>query len=159
MRGDLILYEAVAGVPFDWLIAHFTHGKFAHVEIDLGDGTMVSEHGNGLTRSNLDSKRPHVLVHPKGNIEAGIAWVSRELLAAQKDGEVHEYGWLDIFTEAVKVLGGKLTVGAEGQWDCSDFATRYLLAADAAGPLGDAAANPGSVSPNDLARAFGVPVK
>ena len=161
MRGDFVLYQSKPGSIADWLVARFTYGPYVHAAVDMGDGTFVAElTQSGLTRHPANGKdRSLVFVHPRGNLEVGLAWVEDQLAAAGKDPErteSHEYGWVDIVVDAAKVLGFKLILRRETEWDCSDFVTRYLVAAGAAGPLGKAARDPQTVSPNDLARAFGV---
>lgn len=150
MRGDLILYRS-DGSLFDRTIVWATHGPFTHVEIDLGDGTSVGAQDNGIAIHRYIVGRGAVEVSPKASkadIEAGLRWT---LMQVGK-----KYGWADIFSNGLKILGIPFDISEPGTYDCSDLATRYLIAANAAAPLGALANNPGLVSPNDLARAFGV---
>lgn len=156
MRGDVVLFKSGGGL-FDQLIMWATKGPYTHVEIDLGNGLFVGEHSSGVVVHKPEPGRSVELFRPKGNLEAGLAWVG-EVIAENKAsrGEAHEYGFIDIAAEAFRVLGMKMNLRSAGAWDCSDFVTRYLIVAGAAGPLGRQASDPGMVSPNDIARAYGI---
>lgn len=150
MRGDVVLFLS-SGAPHDRLIAWGTKGPFVHVEIDLGNEEFIGEHPNGIVRyRGIRPKSTASFTPPasQADIELGLKWA--EMQVGKK------YGWGDIFSEGLKVLGLAFSFSIPNQWDCSDFVTRYLKVARAAGPLGDAAENPGTVSPNDLARAYQV---
>lgn len=157
MRGDVVLFLGAAN-PQDWLIEWATKGPYTHVELDLGNGKFVGEHSSGIVvHDGIIGRNVVAFTPPHADIEAGMAWVDKVVAEqAASKGEAHEYGWLDITAEALKVLGVKFGMQSQGEWDCSDFVTRYLIVAGAAGPLGSAAKNPGTVSPNDLARAYGI---
>lgn len=155
-RGDVLLFSSSNGL-FDVLIKHFTKGKFTHAEIDLGDGTFVGEHANGLVRHKagpVDARfSPKVSAE---DLAEGLAWVEEQIKAAGNP-EAREYGIFSIADDALKVLGlDKVLLSRPGEWDCSEFVWLYLKAAHADGPL--KVADGTTVSPNDLARAFGVPV-
>ncbi len=162
MRGDFVLYRAKGGDPFEWLISTVTKGPFIHSEIDMGDGTYIGEHGKGITRHPADYGRVKegsaVLVTPRGDLELGLKWVEAMWREAVANHETHEYGYLDLVTDAARAFSPRYIILRlkPNDWDCSDFVTRYLNMAHAAGPLGALAANPEIVSPNDLARAFHV---
>lgn len=156
MLGDLVLYKSDGSIG-DWFISNFTDGPFTHVEIDMGNNICIGEHGSGLWRGNCDWGRPHIFVTPLHVVsQAGLQWVMTQYEQELANGSAHPYGWLDIASEALKIMGQRIILRQKGAWDCSDFATRYLIAAGAAAPLGKLATTPELVSPNDLARAFGV---
>lgn len=148
-RGDIVLCKYVG---WDCTIIEWaTHGPFCHVEIDLGDGTFIGAHGNGISKVPSAVGSQYVYVTPKAtdaDINAAIVWAEKQLGQA--------YGWTDIFNDGLKLFGIPLTISLDKMMDCSDFVTRYLLVARAAGPLGELALNPSKVSPNDIGRAFGV---
>lgn len=160
MRGDFTLYKARWWNPAEWLISHFTNGPYIHCEIDLGDGWRVGEHGVGIFVHKEDLADP-VFVTPKSRIgqqgiEDGLAWVNDVILEQQQSGgKAHRYGWTDIIADILKLIGQKIALKDDGHWDCSHFVTRYLIHAQAEQPLGILAKDPATVSPNDLARAFG----
>lgn len=165
MRGDFVLYEKKPHDLADWLVSWGTKGRFVHVEIDLGDGTFIGEHGKGLISHPQDAGRGCIFVSPKSNsatgIEKGLAWV--ETVKAEQEashGKAHEYGWLDIVSDAFKTLGANVILGKPGEWDCSHFVALYLQIAGADAPLQSQGLmkHPETISPNDLARAFGVSV-
>lgn len=150
MRGDIVLFKS-SGSLFDRLIQWATKGPYVHVEIDLGDGKLIGAHNEGITVSQGNRGRHTVSFRPPASdldLEYGCKWA--ELQAGK------QYGWLDIISNGIKVLGIPLEVGTPGRWDCSDYATRYLVVARADRPLGSKANDPGLVSPNDIARAYGV---
>lgn len=161
MRGDFVLYKAKPGAFIDWLISHFTRGPYIHVEIDLGDGNFVGEHGSGITVHPRDNDIPANFVTPKSKegqkgIDTGMQWVEAVIEKVKKAPKDYKYGWLDIVADATKILGAKITFRKSNAWDCSHFVTLYLQVADADWPLGNLTQNPDTVSPNDLARAYGV---
>lgn len=157
MRGDFVLYIAKPGDPIDWLISKVTKGPYVHVELDLGNGQFVGEHGAGITVHPGDNNVPSDFVTPistKGpaGIEAGMQWVEIVIKQEQQNPKAHRYGWRDIVVDAVRVFGFTLRLSKQGAWDCSHFVALYLSVAGAAGPLNGQ--NPETVSPNDLARAY-----
>lgn len=157
MRGDFVLYKPAPSDPVGWVIDHFTSGPYDHVEIDLGNGMFVGEHGKGLTVHTQDIKKPAAaFVTPKGDIEKGLEFVNLCIKEEASNPHAHEYGWLDIISDSLKIMGSTLILRRDGSWDCSHFVTLYLIAASAAAPLGPLVKHPETVSPNDLARAFGV---
>lgn len=151
MRGDVVLFKADPKDPTDRLISLTTKGPFVHVEIDLGNGELIGAHFDGIDRykgvPGSNTKSFHPPATPE-DIEYAIKWA--EMQVGKK------YGWTDILSNGFKLLGIPLELGEPGHWDCSDFASRYLVVARASGPLGRAAENPGLVSPNDIARAYRV---
>jgi len=161
MRGDFVLYQAKKGNLADWLVSRFTNGQFVHVEIDLGDGTFVGEHGTGILVHPADNSVKADFVTPvskdgQAGIEAGMRWVEGVIEEERKNPQAHEYGWLDITADVFKVFGQKVILRKKGEWDCSHFVAMYLHIANADGPLGHLMASPETISPNDLARAYGV---
>jgi hypothetical protein len=161
MRGDFVLYRGSKTNPFEAAIMYFSKGPFCHTEIDMGDGTFIGEHGKGLTRHSSD--RVGVLVGlqygkvTSADVDRGLAWVEKMYAEDVKNNETHEYGWWDLISAAAKFVGLHIILRLKvGDWDCSDFVTRYLVVAGAAGPLGAAAKEPETVSPNDLGRAFNI---
>lgn len=156
-KGDFVLYRGSSRDPFEAIIMEFTHGPFCHVELDMGDGNFLGEHSTGLTLHPDDTGRSIVFVTPKGDITAGLAWADAMWQEAKKDPSSHVYSWTDIVMDGLRAIGIGLVLGQpKGEWDCSDFITRYLIVAGAAGPLGALAKDPSTVSPNDLARAFNI---
>lgn len=150
MRGDVVLFKS-SGSLSDRAIEIATKGPYVHVEVDLGGGKFIGAHVNGIVIHDGTAGRNTTSFHPKAldsDIEYGLKW------AVMQAGK--EYGWTDIISNGFKLVGLPFDIGEPGHWDCSDFVTRYLLVARAAGPLGSRADDPGLVSPNDLARAFGI---
>lgn len=162
MRGDFVLYEGKPGNFADWLIIHFSGGgPYVHCEIDLGNGLFVGEHGQGITVHKMDHTIKSDFVTPKSKegqkgIDLGMQWLNKVIAEAQKDQNSHRYGWLDIAVDVARIFGARLTLQRTGAWDCSHFVTLYLQVADADWPLGRLTQEPETVSPNDLARAYGV---
>lgn len=149
MRGDIILYKSSGSVG-DRIIASATHGPFVHCEIDLGNGKTIGARYDGIKVHPEFVGRGEARITPKADkedIEFALAWAEKQV------GK--KYGWLDIASNGLKIIGIPFELGKPDTWDCSDFCTRYLTIAHADGPLGDLAGDPGLVSPNDLARAFG----
>ena len=157
MRGDLILF-ASQGSFSDRIIEWGTHGKFVHVEIDIGGGLSIGEHVAGLLIHKTPTQPGIVFVSvkaPKENIDHGMSWANG---LAKLPQEKREYGWTDIMADALKIVGAGHLPGVPGHWDCSDFAYRYLIEVGAVPDRGRGL-DPATVSPNDLARMFGIPTK
>lgn len=148
MRGDIVLVKS-QGLWYQRIIEWATHGPYVHCEIDLGDGKFIGAHDAGITIIGSATGPRYVYVTTSLNlddIEAGLRW------AMMHEGD--RYGWSDIFDDANKVLGVPVYLGIDHWMDCSDFVTRYLIAAKCAGPLGALADHPETVTPNDLARVY-----
>ncbi len=150
MRGDVVLF-ASGGKFYERVIEWATKGRFVHVEIDLGGDQYIGAHNAGITIYKGTRGRNTASFTPpasKDDIEYGLKWAEGQAGKA--------YGWTDIISNGLKVAGLPISIGETGHWDCSDFVTRYLLVSRAAEPLGKSAEDPGLVSPNDIARAYGV---
>lgn len=153
MIGDLILYRST-GRWYERLITLATHGPFVHVAIVVDESRVLAARARGIGYEPLSPEDAlHTVVSLAGRasdvgINVGLAWAMRQ---AGK-----EYGWLDIVYQAVKFVwpGNPLRFGEEGHYDCSDFACRYLIHAGV--QLPDSCLDSYTVTPNDLARVFGV---
>jgi hypothetical protein len=145
MRGDLLFYR-----PKDFighLIAKGTNGPFCHVAVDQGDGTNIAADWSGI-RVYIDS-RPATATHLPyfADIPAGFAWLEQQV--------GRKYGFLDVLDIGARLLlHTSFYVAQPNSYDCSDLATRYLIACGLADWLGPLAQEPHLVSPNDLARRF-----
>lgn len=150
MRGDLLFYTPRDIV--DRLICWGTHGPFAHVAIDLGDGTVIEATPRGIRRNPVSyTNSVHYPVFPTTSpalIEKGIAWLNQQVGKA--------YGWTAIFDQVLRFFGDtQVYVYDRDDYDCSDLATRYLLLASPK-LVGRLSHNPSLVSPNDLARQLNI---
>ena len=160
MRGDIILFASV-GKWTDKVIvwADKDHGKFVHVEIDLGGSKSIGEHTAGLLIHNTPTQPGIVFVSlkhiPSSEIEHGLLWATQ---FAARPLERREYGWLDIAADALKIVGLPHVPGIPSQMDCSDFVYQYLNRVGAV-PKADRGRDPATISPNDIARMFGIPTK
>lgn len=152
-RGDLILYRST-GRWYERLITFATRGPWVHVAIVTDADTVIAARSNGIRYEAMppDDDR-HATISLDGRatpegIEQGLAWAVKQL----GDG----YSWADILYQGMKLLwpGNPLRFYVAGRFDCSEFATRYLLIADVALP--PAFDDVATISPNDIARAFGV---
>lgn len=153
MRGDLIFY--VAGpVWYERLIAHFTHGPYCHVEVDMGDGTAIGAYRNGVRQRPIPGDRLTVRfpLHASSpdRLADGLSFLTAEIGKS--------YGWADIFNQVLKILRSPIFLSEPGEYDCSDLVTRYvcLCGGPVFAALGDRAQEPHMVTPNDLARAAGL---
>jgi hypothetical protein len=147
-RGDLLLYAATS-VWYEQLISRVTQGPFVHVSIIYDEQHCLAADANGISVDSLpaeDSQHVVISIDPKLDIEQGLEWASLQV--------GRKYGWTDIAYQAVKFLApnNPFQFGHLGQWDCSDYATRYLQ--HIGYPLPDMYSDPYSMTPNDLARLF-----
>lgn len=155
--GDLRFYHS-SGSPADDVIAA-TSGWAVHVDIELGDGSLLGELSGGLARYAAPEGVPagRVVIYPTAQhttpsrLALALNWAIGQL-AGQRG-----YGWADIADAGLHMLapGEPFLLAGEGQWDCSDFATRFCVQAGI--PLPDALAQePHSVTPTQLAAALGL---
>lgn len=156
-RGDLVLYRS-SGRWYERLIALATNGPFVHVAIVVDPLTVIAARTQqGISYERIPPEDAfHATIPLAGKttsagIEQGLAW------ACAQQGK--EYGWMDIAYQALKFLWptNPLRFSIAGHYDCSDFATRYLIHAGVSLP--DSYLDSYTVSPNDLARWSGLPAK
>lgn len=151
MRGDLVLYMKPVSL-MEKLTVWATHGPYFHSEILLDDLRTVGAHHDGVRLGAIPVNDPgkYTLIHlPAGaDIEAGLAWTKQQI------GK--EYGWLDVFNQAVKFLfpNNPFQITQVNHWDCSDFCTRYLMECDV--DLPEEYQDPYQNTPNDLGRWAGL---
>lgn len=154
--GDLRFYRS-SGDLADTIIADVA-GPFVHVELDMGDGTGIGELSGGLKRYPIATNPPPplVTVWPIAGhtsllaIKAALVWA--EAAAAAHPG----YGWLDVLDAGLHVIDPHAPfIGDPGEWDCSDFVTRFLIQAGVMLPL-TLENEPHLVTPSELAKALGV---
>jgi cell wall-associated NlpC family hydrolase len=152
--GTLLLFRS-SGLWYERAIALITHGPYVHVAISLPNGQVIAATPHGIEIGTLTqdmlSLCDSVDLTPytsKADIQAGLVWA-----VAQKG---KEYGWLDIFYQALKFVwpNNKLRFGVTGEFDCSDFACRYAQQAGVVFP--DGWNDPYSMTPNDIGRVFGL---
>jgi len=150
-RGDLILYRS-SGAWYERAIVVATKGPMVHVAIQLSDVQVIAAGSKGIALfpySAQDKLCTTVSLAsyatPEG-IERGLAW------AIAQEGK--RYSWWDIFYQAIKFMNpnNPFRFYREGEFDCSDFASRYLM--EAGVQLPEIYQDPYANSPNDLARLF-----
>ena len=149
-RGNVLLYKS-SGKWYERLICYATSGLYCHVAIALSADTVIEATGKGIARNMLQSGRGVTAIDltkyaTPERIEQALAWAEMQV------GK--RYGWVDIMSQAIKFLtpNNKLRIGAENQWDCSDYCTRYIQHAGIILP--DSFSDPYANTPNDLARVF-----
>lgn len=152
MRGDVLLYRS-DGSLFDRLIAWRTHGPFVHTGIDLGDGTMIdATSSSGVTRHPVRYERAIAMsILPKSSpeqIETGIAWLSERV------GD--SYSWADIVDHILPKRLIRILLAQPHAYDCSNLVAQYLMVVEPTLRWGLLKDTPDLISPNDIARAFGV---
>jgi hypothetical protein len=151
-RGDIILYRS-SGKWYERAIVLATGGPYIHVAIATSDKQVIAAGSRGISYFpfSYDAKI-HTIVSlvpehaTQIGIETGLKW------AIAQAGK--RYSWIDIFYQAVKFLNpnNKLRFYYEGEYDCSDFASRYLMAAGV--QLLEIYQDPYANSPCDIARIF-----
>jgi uncharacterized protein YycO len=151
-RGDIVLYRS-SGKWYERAIVLATGGPFVHVGIATSDNQVIAAGSRGINYFPFSyDPKIHTIVSlvpehaTQLGIEAGLKW------AIAQAGK--RYSWIDIFYQAVKFLNpnNKLRFYCEGEYDCSDFCSRYLLYARV--PLPVAFQDPYANSPNDIGRIF-----
>lgn len=152
VRGNVLLYQS-DGQWYNRLICYATSGPFCHAAIALSADTVIEATGKGIAWNSLQAGRAVAAIDltrytTPERIEQAVAWA--EMQAGKR------YGWLDIVYQGVKFLwpSNPFQLSQEGHWDCSDFSCRYIQHAGIILP--DNWDNPYSLSPNDLARIFGL---
>lgn len=151
-QGMILLFPGT-GSPWDRMISIATAGPYTHVEIVLDEDRMLGAQLSGIGIHAIPKNREYTTVDiapytSTTRISEALLW------ALQQRGE--PYGWADIFFQALKFVApvNGLRWGIAGHYDCSDFATRYLIHARVALP--DSYLDSYTVTPNDLARVFGL---
>ena len=150
MKGDVWFYRS-SGTWEDRLIAWWTHGVYVHCEVDMGDGTSVGAYSPVVIRHPVmpggDVAATGARCDPS-KLDAALAWLASQV------GD--PYGWTDIAGDAAKPFLPRLPwPAARKAYDCSHLALATLLRAGFPAPAA-VAADPATVSPNDLARALGL---
>lgn len=157
MIGDLLFYRS-SGRWWERLICAATRGPYTHVAI-MSDrfGQVIAARARGIVYEPvppLPGARYTMLSlteeAPEYKRLAAMEWAE----GCIGDG----YGWLDLLAAGMKSLWPQdpLRFGLAAHYDCSDFAARYLLHAGILLP--DTMLDTASVSPNDLARWFDLPM-
>lgn len=153
-KGDLVLYKS-SGKWYERAIVLATQGPYVHVGILIEDHQVLAARTSGIGYDVFKfNPAYHTLVSlvpqytTQEDVNKGLRW------AVQQVGK--QYGWMDILYQAVKFLNpnGALRFYEQGHYDCSDFCTRYLQQAGV--PLPASYADSYTVTPNDLARFFGL---
>lgn len=176
MRGDLILYRS-SGRWYERLITLATRGPFVHVAIVVDSFTVIAARTQGIAYEKAppdDSMHVTVPITARpltitgtdahgetvvntvpiaaratlAGIEQGLEW------ATQQVGR--QYGWSDIVYQGIKFLwpSNPFRFSEAGHFDCSDYATRYLLQAGVVLP--PEFDDPYTITPNDIGRWAGV---
>ena len=153
MRGDIVLYRS-SGRWYERAIVFATKGPMVHVAIQTSDNQVIAATTQGIDYCpyTYDAK-VHTVISlvpqyaTQIEIEAGLKWVISQ--AGKR------YSWWDVFYQAVKFMNpnNKLRLYSEGEYDCSDLATRYLQQTGVQLPQDY---EPYTVTPNDLARWAGL---
>jgi uncharacterized protein YycO len=152
-RGDMVLYRS-SGKWYERAIVLATGGIYVHVAIATSDKQVIAAGSRGINYFPFSyDPKIHTIVSlvpehaTQLGIEAGLKW------AIAQAGK--RYSWIDIFYQAVKFLNPNNTLRfyREGEYDCSDFCTRYLLQTGTQLPPDY---EPYAVTPNDLARVYGL---
>lgn len=165
MTGNIVLYKSSGYPALDWLIQRTTRGPYVHADIIVApDRTTVGATLKGIGYGHVPpDPTTYAMISllaydPFGSqqawekrLYAGAAWAKQQVGRA--------YGWLDIVDQGVDFLfpGNKIHMVDGDHWDCSDFVVRYLMVLGL--PLPGSMQIPAAVSPNDLARFFGVLAK
>jgi hypothetical protein len=156
--GQLLLWRASPHPDFfARLIVWAEHAPYIHASIVVERQHQIEATNRGIqiTRvtmseviQNADIVEVAQYTESADSIDFALSW------AKTKVG-LH-YGYADIVYQAVKFLwpNNPLRIGVKNEWDCSDFATRYLLQAGV--HLPEDFQDPYSMSPNDLGRLFGL---
>lgn len=159
--GDVLLFRT-SGRWYERLICRATDGDVVHAELVVDPEHSVGALITGVELHAIPQGRDVVLVPTGARLRAANApRLLRALLWLEKRTGCR-YGWLSIVADGFKAvlprwLGSRTPfLVSPRAYDCSQLATDFLIHAGAELPdeLMDC---PSRVSPNDLARAFGVP--
>lgn len=150
--GDILFFHG-HGALYERIIERGTHGPFCHVEVDLGDGLhSIGALGRG------------VILHGAPDYDAvahvGASCDPARLATAVKwlEAQVGDcYSIADILADGMKILLPARTpfLVAPSAYDCSKLAACFCAIAGYPLPAW-MYADMERVSPNDLARAFGL---
>lgn len=143
MRGDILFYPA-SSILSDRIITAVTDGPFVHVAVDMGDGTEISAHSeDGIQRRPLSLSGLTAGPMRGFDVELGMAWLVRQVGS--------KYGYGMVLNAGLKKFGIPWRVYMVGRYDCSVLVVHYLEHCGYTFLDDDE-----SISPNDLARTFGI---
>lgn len=146
--GDILLYQT-SGKWYEWFITKFTHGPYVHCAVDLGDGTNISAHPDGISREPNPGTGEVVSVTTNAtpdDLFAAMQWLKYQL------GK--KYSWLDILSAGLHSIGINLYFGQADHMDCSDLCATYLDLLSGKQEIDFHHLD--IVSPNDIARKLGI---
>ena len=141
-QGDILFFVS-SGSIFDKLISWWTHSRFVHVAIAIGNGEKVEALGQGIVKDAVTSATAAVWHNPKPyddeRLQEALQWLLKQV------GK--PYGWGDI-ANAVDASHTFYYVQT-GHVDCSALATDFLILAGY--DMGELALDPHTVTPAALA--------
>ena len=153
MQGDLLFYYRKPSM-WDQLITWWTHSRFYHVAIDVGNGLKIEALNSGIKLNRITvqddfarwSYKDHTTDADPKDMAKAIAWLYTM--------EGHEYGWSDIAT-AVNPFRKVLYIVQRQHFDCSALAIEFLNQAGGI-DMKDLGLDPHIGTPGDLAKFLGV---
>lgn len=130
MQGDIIFYDkSKSGNLINWAISWWTHSRFSHTAVDIGDGRQIESGINGVIERPLDLVDATVWSYSKSvadtdpkDMAGAVAWL-KELVRQHTT-----YGYVDFFTQ-INPLIKFLYVINPGHYDCSAMCTEFLAKA------------------------------
>ena len=151
----MLLFYRSRGRWYERLIAWATHGPFVHVAIQTPDGALIAAESQGVVREVFNPQdEPFVTRHTlapasSASERVALAWASKKIGS--------RYGWMDILSQVLRLLGSPFFLGRLHSLDCSDLAGCFAaLYTNDPTLMSQVLDHRQEISPNDLARYYSV---
>lgn len=149
----MLLFYRSRGRWYERLISWATHGPFVHVALQTPDGSLISAQPQGVVRETLNpADEPFIArlsLTPASPASASLAlaWATKKI--------GFRYGWADILSQGLRLLGSQFYLGRLHSLDCSDLAGCYAaLYTNDPTLMSWVLDARQEISPNDLARYY-----
>lgn len=152
--GDLVFYPS-RGRWYERVIVKATHGPYVHVAVALDSNHVIAAETWGIRYELLPANPASLVVVPltpasKDAASGAISWLNAQL--------GHRYGWTDIVDQGLRLIGSSLYLGQTHSLDCSDLAACFsALYTNDRRLMTLVLDHRQEISPNDLARYYGLP--
>lgn len=154
MQGDILFYTASSSFT-DRLICWWTHSRFCHVGIDIGQGETVEAVGQGIIQRPIAAYTPsvvwsleqHSTDYDPTDLAVALVWLK---------GMVGKpYGYGDDATAVLRRLLSQFYIVQLQHFNCSALTTEFLSKVGGI-DLANLALDPHLATPASLAKQLGV---
>jgi hypothetical protein len=151
--GTLVFYPS-SGRWYERVIERVTHGPYVHVAVAVDTQHVIAAELWGIKYELLPPDASSLVTHSltpasKDAASGALSWLNAQLNK--------RYGVVDIFDQALRLIGSPYYLGRENSLDCSDLAACFAaLYTNDPRLMSQVLDHRQLISPNDLARYYGV---